>query len=89
MKCLAQAVAEKSRGQDFQGQCHCGKVKGQSVTKRDISKTPHEDESVLTGFPHLQTEEIPYLFLTFSRLKLGFSIPIDMHFDVLMRIFPI
>ena len=27
MKCLAQAVAEKSRGQDFQGQGHCGKVK--------------------------------------------------------------
>ena len=46
MKCLAQAVAEKSRGQDFQGQGHCGKVKGQSATKRDISTTPHEDESV-------------------------------------------
>ena len=29
MKCLAQAVAVKSRGQDFQGQGHCGKVKGQ------------------------------------------------------------
>ena len=27
MKCLAQAVAEKLRGQDFQGQGHCGKVK--------------------------------------------------------------
>ena len=46
MKCLAQAVAEKSRGQAFQGQGHCGKVKGQSATKRDISTTPHEDESV-------------------------------------------
>jgi len=40
------AVAEKLRGQDFQGQGHCGKVKGQSVTKLAISTTPHEYESV-------------------------------------------
>ena len=46
MKCLAQAVAEKSRGEDFQGQGHCGKVKGQSVMKHDISTPPHEDESL-------------------------------------------
>ena len=45
MKCLAQAVAEKSRGQDFQGKGHCGKVNGQSATKRDIRTTAHEDES--------------------------------------------
>ena len=32
MKCLAEAVAEKLRGQDFQGEGHCGKVKGQNVT---------------------------------------------------------
>ena len=44
MKCLAQAVAEKSRGQDFQGQGHFGKVKGQSATKRDHCTPPHEDE---------------------------------------------
>ena len=31
MKCLAQDVAEKSRGQDFQGQGHCGKVKVQRI----------------------------------------------------------
>jgi hypothetical protein len=41
MQCLAQAVAEKSCGQDFQGQGHCGKVKGQSATKCDISTPPH------------------------------------------------
>ena len=46
MKYLAQAVAEKSCGQDFQGQGHCGKVKGQSAMKRDISTPSHEDESV-------------------------------------------
>jgi len=46
MKCLAQAVSEKSRGQDFQDQGHCGKVKGQSAMKREISTPPHEDESV-------------------------------------------
>ena len=46
MKCLAQAVAEKSRGEDFQGQGHCGEVKGQSAMKRDINTRPHEDESV-------------------------------------------
>ena len=46
MKCLAQAVAEKSHGEDFQAQGHCGKFKGQSAMKRDISTTPHEDESV-------------------------------------------
>ena len=38
--------AEKSHGQAFQGQGHCGKVKCQSATKRNISTTPHEDESV-------------------------------------------
>ena len=46
MKCLAQAVAEKTRRQDFQGQGHCDKVKGQSAAKRDISTPPNEDESV-------------------------------------------
>ena len=49
MKCLAQAVAEKSRGQDFQGQGHCGKVKGQSATKRDIS-TPLMKMSLYTDY---------------------------------------
>ena len=47
MKCLAQAVTEKWRGEDFQGQGQCGKVKGQSATKHDISTPPHEDESIL------------------------------------------
>ena len=28
MKCLAQAITEKSSGQDFQGEGHCGKVRG-------------------------------------------------------------
>ena len=46
MKCLDQAVVEKSRGQDFQCKGYCGKVKGQSAMKRDICTTPHEDESV-------------------------------------------
>ena len=46
MKCLAQAVVEKSRGQDFQGQGHCDKVKGKSATKHEISTPPREDESV-------------------------------------------
>ena len=46
MKGLAQAVVEKSRGQDYQVQGHCGKVKGQSATTRDISTPPHEDEAV-------------------------------------------
>ena len=46
MKCLDEAVVEKSRRQDFQSQGHCGKVKGQSATKRDINTPPHEDECI-------------------------------------------